>query len=368
MHRSHFYRTSRLLVPVLLTAGLTLRAAPPAQVAAAPPVVSPEQIRILEGHQFSVEAEDFTADGKTLITGSRDGTIKVWNWQTGELLRTLTEHAKSAAATSAPANDPQAAHRGMDVMGLTFSPHGDLIASCSADKTIKLWDAKTYTVLRTLTGHTDIVRDVAFSPDQKMLASVSIDKTVRLWDVATGELKKTLSGHTARIKSVAYSPDGKFIITGGSENKIRVWDTQTGGQLEPFDLAPSNAPEDKENGIEVLSLTSDGKTLASSSHDTFVRIWDVQTRKLLHKLAGHTQEVDCCRFVPDGKTLISGCKDKTIKIWDVQTGNLLTTLTGHTGRVESMNISPDGKTLVTGGGGGEIVVRLWNVSKWTARG
>src|SRR5437773_9534043 len=97
------------------------RAEPPTTA----PVVSAEQIRVLEGHKFSVEAEDFSADGKTLITGSRDGTIKVWNPQTGELLRTLTEHTKTAAAvTPAASNDPQAAHRGMDVMGLTYSPHG----------------------------------------------------------------------------------------------------------------------------------------------------------------------------------------------------------------------------------------------------
>src|SRR5437868_5568494 len=135
MHRLQFYSTSRVLASVLLMTGPMLRAAPPVHEAANPPVVSPEQIRVLEGHQFSAEAEDFTADGNTLITGSRDGTIKVCDWQNGKLLRTLTEHTKSAP-TSAPSNDPQAAHRGMDVMGLTFSPHGDLIASCSADKTI----------------------------------------------------------------------------------------------------------------------------------------------------------------------------------------------------------------------------------------
>jgi WD40 repeat protein len=99
---------------------------------------------------------------------------------TGGLKRTLTEHTA-------------------DVYDVTFSPKGNLLASASADKTIRLWDARSEKVVRTLEGHSDIVRSVAFSPDQKALASASVDRTVRLWDVETGKLKQTLEGHTKRV-------------------------------------------------------------------------------------------------------------------------------------------------------------------------
>jgi WD40 repeat protein len=171
-------------------------------------------------------------------------------------------------------------------------------------------------------------------------------------------------GHLGRVKSLVYSPDGKWLASGGDHSpaqgsdgeSIRIWDAQTGqqiGELKGLD----------HSGIETISLSPDGKLLASSSHDTFVRIWDLQTRSVLHKLAGHTLEVDVCAFLPDGETLVSGCKDTTIKFWDVKTGQLLKTLTGHTGRVESLCVSPSGKTLVTGGGGGETAIRIWDISK-----
>src|SRR4051794_28924944 len=104
----------QVILPMMLWPGLLLSAEPPSTPA---PVASPEQVRVLEGHKGSVEALDFTADEKTLVSGSRDHTIKFWNWQTGELLRTLDAHAS-------------------DVIDVQFSPHGDLFASCSRDKTI----------------------------------------------------------------------------------------------------------------------------------------------------------------------------------------------------------------------------------------
>ena len=165
----------RRFAAVILALGATALAAEPG----AP-------IRLLEGHQGSVLSVQFSSDGRTLASSSRDKTIKLWDPASGSLRQTLTEHA-------------------LDVYGVVFSPKGDLLASCSGDKTIRLWNAQTLEVVRTLEGHTDFVRAAAFSPDQKTLASVSLDRTARLWDVATGRLKRTLTGHTARVKSVVYT-------------------------------------------------------------------------------------------------------------------------------------------------------------------
>ena len=100
------------------------------------------------------------------------------------------------------------------VYAVAFSADGKTLASGSWDQTIKLWDAAAGTVLRTLSGHTGGVCSVAFSADGKTLASGSEDGTIKLWDAATGTLLRTVSGHTSGVSSVTFSPDGKTLASG----------------------------------------------------------------------------------------------------------------------------------------------------------
>jgi WD40 repeat protein len=297
------------------------------------------QIRLLEGHEGSVLSIEFSPDGRTLVSGSRDHTIKVWDPATGQLQRTLGDHT-------------------LDVYAAVFSPKGDLLASAGKDRTIRIWDTRSFNILKTLEGHTDIVRAVAFSPDQQTLASASVDLTVRLWDLATGKLKQTLNGHTERVKSLVYAHDGTWIASAATDKTIRIWDTATGTQKA---LLQGHTKD-----IETLALSPDGKVLASSSGDTTVRLWDVASGKEVRKLEGHTEEVDSVAFSPNGSELASGCKDKTIKLWDAATGKLLRTIEGHTGRIESLCYSPDGRMIASGGGGGDSSIRLWDVGDLVA--
>jgi WD40 repeat protein len=299
------------------------------------------KFRTFTGHTNSVLCVRFTADGKTLLSSSRDHTIKIWDVATGELKRTLTNHA-------------------LDVYALAFSNNGKLLASGSSDKTIIIWNAATYEPIRTLTGHTAAIRELAFSPDDKTLASAAEDKTFRLWDVATGTNKVTRTEHTNNVKSVVYYPDGKTIVTASSDSTVRTWDAATG--------EPKLVMKGHNNGCEFVALSPDGKQLFSGTGNIGELIfWNAQTGAMLKQLPkahgnDHGAEVDCGLYTPDGKYAISGSKDRTDKFWDTKTFELRHEIVDNPGRTESMTISPDGKTFVTGFGGTDYTIRLWDLT------
>ena len=119
------------------------------------------------------------------------------------------------------------------VRSVAFSPDGRHIVSGSRDKTIRVWDAQTgCQVGNPLQGHTDSVNSVAFSPDGRQIVSGSSDKTIQIWDAQTGgQVGNPLQGHTDSVNSVAFSPDARHIVSGSKDQTIRVWDTQTGSQV-----------------------------------------------------------------------------------------------------------------------------------------
>jgi WD40 repeat protein len=121
------------------------------------------------------------------------------------------------------------------VYSVAFSPNGKQIVSGSGDKTVRLLDAVTGAALQTLEGHSRSVNSVAFSPNGKQVVSGSYDKTVRLWDAVTGAALQTLECHSRTIKSVAFSPNGKQAVSGSYYKTVRLWDAVTGAPLQTLE-------------------------------------------------------------------------------------------------------------------------------------
>lgn len=208
------------------------------------------------------------------------------------------------------------------VTSVCYSPDGKTIASGSRDKTIRLWNAQTGASIMTLTGHDDSVLDVCFSPDGKTIASGSSDETLRLWDSQTGGLIKTLSTRSASktgvifvrkfdVNSVCFSPDGTRIAS-GSYNTIRLWNAKSGAvfkSLSGFD------------GTYNLSYSPDGTVIAFSDNQT-IKIIHAETGEEVMHLNGHTNFVRSISFSPDG-TSIASCCNQEFRLWDVQYGEQL---------------------------------------------
>jgi WD40 repeat protein len=272
------------------------------------------------GHADSILTAAFSPDGRRIVSGSADRTLKVWDAATGRETLTLTGHDR-------------------EIRSAAFSPDGRRIVSGSDDALLKVWDAATGHVIATLAGHTDAVSGVVFSPDGRRIASGSWDRTLKIWDAATGQEIRTLSGHAREVRTAAFSPDGRQIVSGSYDNTLKVWDAASGKETMTL--------RGHAGGVKSVAFSPDGRRIASGSRDKTVKVWDATTGKELMTLKQHASEVWSVAFSPDGRRILSGSDDKTIKIWDAATGKELLTLAGHTGPVASAAFSPDGRRIVS---------------------
>ena len=190
------------------------------------------------GHTSLVTSVAISPDGKHIVGGSDEDTIKVWDAYTGRCEQTLQGH--QSAVTS-----------------IALSPDGKHIVSGSVDNTIKVWDAYTGRCEQTLQGHQSFVTSVALSPDGKRIISGSDDNMIKVWDVYTGRCEQTLQGHQSAVTSVALSPDGKRIVSGSVDNTVKVWDAYTGRCEQTF--------HEHQGWVTFVAMSTDGQSFAAAS-------------------------------------------------------------------------------------------------------
>ncbi|KAL7763948.1 hypothetical protein ACKLNR_005093 [Fusarium oxysporum f. sp. zingiberi] len=290
-------------------------------------------LQTLEGHGSSVRSVVFSADGQRLASGSADRTVKIWDAATGACLQTLEGH-------------------GSLVTSVVFSADGQRLASGSHDRTVKIWDAATGACLQTLEGHGDSVTSVVFSADGQRLVSGSYDRTVKIWDAATGACLQTLEGHGSLVMSVVFSADSQRLASGSYDKTVKIWDAATGACLQTL--------EGHGDSVTSVVFSADGQRLASGSYDRTVKIWDAATGACLQTLEGHGSLVMSVVFSADSQRLASGSYDKTVKIWDAATGACLQTLEGHGDSVTSVVFSADSQRLASGSD--DKTVKIWDAA------
>ncbi len=170
----------------------------------------------LWGHAIDVNSVVFSADGQFLVAGCSQGEIKIWDWRKRNLLRTLNQAENIIGSMVSWLNPSRM------LWSIAISPDGQTIASSGYGQPITLWKFDTGTMLRTLTQHSCGVHVVIFSPDEKIIASGGADKTIRIWSVRTGDLLYIIE-HLGVVNCLAFSPDGKTLVSGGEDKTIKVW-------------------------------------------------------------------------------------------------------------------------------------------------
>ncbi len=242
----------------------------------------------LRGHTAAVYRMTLSPDGRILVSSSNDNTVRLWDMESGRLLRTLE-------------------HRG-DVVCVAWSPDGRMLATGTfSGKKVYQWDATTGRQIRVLGEHGKEVLWVAWSPDGRMLASCSGDRTIRLWDPGNGRALRKLDGHKNEVESVAWSPDSRRLCSGSRDDTVRLWDAETGKTF----LTLSG----HKGLIFCVSWSPDGRHIASGSRDQTVRIWNPETGQQQYVLEGHTASIRSISFLDDGRLLASLGENDAVILW-----------------------------------------------------
>jgi WD40 repeat protein len=354
-------------------------------------------IRDFAGHNSRVSCITFSRDGQTLISGSVDGEIRVWDVAEGECKKYWQGHSVKIWSISLNRDEKTLASCGEDrsvriwdistgncinilqgyankIWSIAFGfseKYGSIIVSGSDDKIVRIWNTNKSEVYQSFTGNTDRIWSVAYSPRCQVsagefkyfIASGGDDSKVRIWDTETSNLSE-FSGHTERVNSVAFSSDGKTLVSASLDGTIGTWSVGT-GQWKPVNILKKA----HQGWIVTISFSPDGKIFASGGEDKIIHLWKVSNDESikLKSLKGHFGSIDSIAFYPTlpntinklSYVIATGSEDNTVRLWNCNNCECKI-LEGHRNRVRSVAFSLNGQLLATGSE--DCTIRLWNVS------
>ncbi|TID24566.1 hypothetical protein CANINC_003038 [Pichia inconspicua] len=273
-----------------------------------------------------VSTVKFSPDGKIIATCSTDKTIKLWSTDSATLITTLRGHSAG-------------------ISDIEFSPNGKYLASASDDLTIRLWDLSlNYKPIRLLNGHTYHVTCIRFDSRSRILVSASADENLRIWDIKRGRTMRTLSAHSDPVSSISLSFDDTIIVSGSHDGLIRLFDTSTGGCLKTliYDKEGSSFP------ISNVLFSPNSKFVLASSLDGAIRLWDYMNNSVVKTFKSFNNEPvaqklslgTCFIFNNENNPYIcSGNENGQILIWDIQSQDIELSLTASNQNSPIMNVA-----------------------------
>jgi WD40 repeat protein/tetratricopeptide (TPR) repeat protein len=327
---------------------------------------------VLKGHDGPVNAVAVLPAGDRLVTGSEDGTARIWDIETGAELKRLSavdDKPITSLAVMAPSHIVAGHQDGKVVVWdadkteepIVFETHGGPITalgvmsepfrilSFSGDRRGRILNVLTRSE-RTFDMRRDTVNAVAVTMDGGRFVTGSTDRIARVWDADTLKVRTELPGHDGSIMAVAISRDGNRVVTGSQDRTLRIWDADTGQNKEL---------KGHLDAVTDVTMAPDGSRIISASNDKTVRIWDAETGLPLGQIGGHQMPITAVAVTPDGNRVVTGSKDWTARVWDARPRTEQASFKGHDGIVTAVAASPDGARVATGSS--DQTARIWDV-------
>lgn len=281
------------------------------------------------GHTGIVWSVAFPQHGGRVVSAGADGSVKVWDAASGNLLTNLAGSSHIIHAVA-------------------FSPDGRMFASGGRDNTVTLRDAESYEIRHRLRRHKDAVRGIAFSADGRHLASGGEDKEILIWDVSDGRLLDQLPEDMS-VEQLAFGPDGSTLAAAGTDTSVHLWDLM---KREKRRVAPQRAL------LRTVTFSPDGRILAVAGYDGITELWDVARDQSLGSV-GTGAPIDAVVFSPDGRWLATAGTDTAVHLWDVRSRQRVRQLRGHTAGVNALAFSSDSVWLASASD--DTTARVWEV-------
>ncbi len=373
-----------------------------------------EAPQLLQGHRDIVSSVAWSPDGSQIVSGSWDGTARLWDVATGEQIAIVETNDQLIAVVWSPNGQTIAATtwgspvtlynaatsrrigelegNTSSITRLRFSPDGQWLAAADngAEATLYLWDAASGSAIDAVAAHSGEIANITWSPDSTRLLSVGLaDSLVRSWDVSANGLAPLfdMAGHEYGAFDAAWSPDGAEIVTVGGDNLLLAWNAENGrstGTLSDsstfiriIPLSDSNQYTlFEDNGRIQLANATNGQTqlvqdehtdqmrqvawsptafqVATANGDGSIRLWNAATGEQIANWHAHDYGVNTIAWTADSTMIISAGDDGAVRLWDIAAQNMVEEWRHPDGSVLALDVSPDGRNLAMGDSSGAV--------------
>lgn len=295
---------------------------------------SGEILRVYTGHEGPVTSVAISQDGRWIYSGSVDGTVRRWDREKGDCLWVSRVHESEVTSVAAPAA-------------------GQWVVSGGQDRTLRQIDVQTGRspwMFGGRAGHQDEITGLSMAPEGRFAASSSLDMTLRLWDLKNIRCVRVFKGPMMGLTSTVMTPDRRFVLAGCRDNSVWMWELLSTQKVRQFE---GHAGE-----VHSIALSQDGERLISASADHTLRIWNLADGTCVKTFEGHTDGVTAVSLSADDRLMVSGSRDTTIRLWDTASGACLATLTGHKDGVTAVALSKNTRLVLSSSL--DRTIRLWD--------
>lgn len=258
-----------------------------------------QNVAVMAGHKGAIMELHFSPSGENIYTASTDKFVSVWSVETAQRIRKMKGHQNFV-------NSVANARRGVETL-----------VSGSDDGQIKIWDARKKFVCATMDNKYQVTA-VCLNDTAEQVISGGIDNDIKVWDIRKNEILYKLKGHSDTITGLALSPCGSYILSNSMDSTVRIWDIRPYCPTDRCKTILQGHAHNFEKNLLRCSWSKDGTLVSAGSADRFVYIWDVNAKKIAYKLPGHCGSVNCIDFHPKEPIVLSGSSDKTLYMGELE--------------------------------------------------